>query len=73
VLWSGIKALNFVPPSMTIYVGLFLSLIIGMFIYYINISDPSTQYTRRDKIIGFFIALLNTLVLFNATKSIVGS
>jgi hypothetical protein len=73
LIWSAIKSLNFVPMTWNIYVGMLLSLLIGMLIYYINVSDPNSQHTRRDKVIGLFIALLNTLVLFNATKSIVGN
>jgi len=73
LLWSAIKALGVVPAAWSVYVGLFLSLLIGTFIYYINISDPNTQHTGRDKAIGSVIAFLNSLVLFNATKSIVGS
>jgi hypothetical protein len=79
-LWSAIKALG-IPSELNIaghtlelniYVGFILSLTIGMVIYYINVTDPKTQYDKRDKIIGLFIAIFNTVVLFNASRAIVG-
>jgi hypothetical protein len=71
-IWAAIKSLVAVPAGSSIYIGLVLSLIVGLVIYYINISDPASQHDRRDKIIGFIIAILNTVVLFNATRAIVG-
>jgi hypothetical protein len=73
LLWSAIKALDVVPAAWDIYLGMALSFVIGMLIYYINISDPSAAQGRRDRIIGLVIAVLNTLVLFNATRSIIGT
>jgi hypothetical protein len=73
LLWSAIKALDVVPAAWDTYLGMALSFVIGMLIYYINISDANAPQGRRDRIISFVIAVLNTLVLFNATRSIIGT
>jgi len=36
----------------------------------IGITDPATQMTRRDKIIGFFLALINACTLYLASQGL---
>lgn len=40
-----------------------ISLVIGMFIWAISVTDPNLQQTRRDKFISFGIAIINSLYL----------
>ncbi len=49
---------------------LIIAMAIGMLIYFISISDSRLRMTRRDKIIAFFIGLLNSLYLLMAALGI---
>ncbi|WP_158807410.1 hypothetical protein [Beijerinckia sp. L45] len=73
LLWSALKTLALIPDGWNCYIGLLLSFVVGRLIYYINITGSNTTMSRRDKIIGFVIAVLNIFVLFNATKSILNA
>jgi hypothetical protein len=53
-----------------LYVPLIVSVIIGLFIYYIGTSDPKAKLTTRDKVVALFIALINTAYLFAAVTGI---
>jgi len=50
--------------------GLGLALAVGLGIWLIGITDPATQMTRRDKIIGFFLALINACTLYLASQGL---
>lgn len=70
VIWGTLKAL--VPavtqaPAISLWIGFGISIVVGMLIYWINITDPQTKPTPRQKAIGFGIAVLNSLVLFMAS------
>lgn len=49
-----------------------ISLLVGFLIYWINISDKDARYSLSDKIIGAVMAFFNTIVLYNASRSILG-
>lgn len=70
VIWGTLRAL--VPglgqnQTLSLWLGFGVSLGIGLLIYWINITDPQTTPTPRQKAIGFAIAILNSLVLFMAS------
>lgn len=71
-LWSATRALIPGTPASNVYIGLAICLLVGLAIYLINISDQSAAPTTRDKLIGLIIAFFNTVILFNATRAIVG-
>ena len=71
-LWQGLKSLNILPASAGPWAIFGLSLVVGVLIYFINVTDPKGQYSGRDKLIAAVLALFNTVLLFNASKSLVG-
>jgi hypothetical protein len=58
-----------VKPSASVkeYIGIGICAVVGLLIYIINITDPNTPPSKRDMLIGFFIALVNTIVLYMAS------
>lgn len=48
-------------------IGLVICGLVGLFLYVINITDPTAPPSAREKAIGFVIAIFNTIVLFMAS------
>lgn len=70
VIWGTIKVLMpaiALNTTLSMWIGFGISVAVGMLIFSINITDPQTQPTPRQKAIGFGIAVLNSLVLFMAS------
>ncbi|MGQ0686252.1 hypothetical protein [Bradyrhizobium sp.] len=47
-----------------------LSMLVGLFIYVVGITDPKTILSRRDKLIALPIAFVNALQVFTAVIGI---
>jgi hypothetical protein len=67
IIWGTIGAFLTVDAVVERALGLAISLIVGFFIYWINVSDPQAVMSGRDKKIAIGIAFLNSLVLFVAS------
>jgi hypothetical protein len=67
LIWGFIN--HFVSTTGTTrdVIGAVICFAVGMFMYWINITDPAAPATPREKKIGFVVALLNTIVLFMAS------
>jgi hypothetical protein len=72
VLWKLTEGL---VPSLkgVIWVPFVIALIIGGFIYIVAITDPQANMTTREKLIGLFIGLFNSLYLFGSVAGILGA
>jgi hypothetical protein len=50
--------------------GLVLAFVVGLVIWLIGITDPAAQMTRRDKVIGLFLAFINSCTLYLASRGL---
>jgi hypothetical protein len=50
--------------------GLVLAFVVGLVIWLIGITDPAAQMTRRDKVIGLFLAFINSCTLYLASQGL---
>lgn len=72
LVWKVIGTM--VPSLQGSLVLLFcLSLLTGIFIWWIAISDPKDKMTGRDKGIAFVVGIVNSFYLFASTAGIVSS
>lgn len=67
VIWSTVSLLAPGASAYSTWIGFAISVLVGLVIYWINISDPAAPLSGRQKGIGLIIAILNTLVLFTAS------
>lgn len=67
IIWATVQSFATLSPPYDKAVGLAIALLVGIFIYWMNISDPNTTLTSREKQMAFVIAVLNSLVLFVAS------
>jgi hypothetical protein len=63
IVWRVAAAL-FPSAKTSLWVPLATSLVVGSAIYLIAYTDPKAASTQRDKLIGAFVCLLNSLYLF---------
>lgn len=70
VIWSAFTILLPSARDYSTWIGFLISVLIGMTIYWLNVTDPKAPLTARQKQVGFIIACLNTLVLFTASFGI---
>lgn len=54
----------------SLFVPFFLSLGIGLLVYLVAITEPNITQTRRDRVIGSFVALVNTFYIFASVTGI---
>jgi hypothetical protein len=50
--------------------GLTIAFAVGLGIWLIGITDPAAQMTRRDKTIGFILAIINSCTLYLASQGL---
>lgn len=67
VIWSTVTLLVPGASVFSTWIGFAISVVVGMIIYWINITDPQAPLSDRQKKIGLVVAVLNTLVLFTAS------
>jgi hypothetical protein len=67
LIWGVINRVAAPAPTARNLIGLAICFVVGMVIYWINITDPAVPATPREKQIGFVIALLNICMLFSAS------
>ncbi len=69
LVWKSIEAL--VPEYVgNLWVPFLLSLAIGMFVYLVAVTEPNSNQTKREKIIGAFVALINVFYIFASATGI---
>ncbi len=67
--------LNALVPSArgNLWVPFVVSLAIGMFIYWVGVTDPKASMTRRHKLIAFGVAVINSAYLFASCTGVLGN
>lgn len=71
LLWQVSRTL-FGQPAATPWVPFFCALLVGGAIYWMSVGDQNVQMSTREKVIGGFIAFVNSMVLFSAALGING-
>ena len=67
--WKSIEAL--MPEwKGNLWVPFLLSFAVGGFVYFVAITEPNSDQTSREKVIGAFVALLNTFYIFASATGI---
>lgn len=63
MLWPGTKG-SLIPVAI-------ISLVVGLIIYLIAITDPGASKTPRDRLVGLLLAVINSAVLFTSSTGFV--
>jgi hypothetical protein len=71
-IWKGMGAL-FPHLDGSLWIPAITSLVFGAFTFYVGVSDPKTKLTKRDLIIGAFVAIINSFYLFASTVGIISA
>jgi hypothetical protein len=71
VVWQIAKLL-FGMRAQSPWIPFAVSVVVGAAIYLLSIGDEKVKVSQRDKIVGIFIAFLNSMVLFAASVGILG-
>ncbi len=72
LLWQIARTL-FGTSATSSWVPFLISLCVGGIIYLLSVNDADFHAPLRQKVIGFFIAFLNSMVLFSAALGILGT
>ncbi len=67
IIWGFLNYVVKPGAEGKMWIGVSICAVIGLIIYLINVTDPNAPTTTRDKLIGFMIAIINTMVLFMAS------
>jgi len=71
LLWTVAKALFGKTAEMPL-IPFVCALAVGAAIYWLSVADKKVKMSAREKVIGTFIAFLNSMVLFSASLGIHG-
>ena len=71
LLWTVAKALFGKTAEMPL-IPFVCALAVGAAIYWLSVADKKVKMSAREKVVGTFIAFLNSMVLFSASLGIHG-
>lgn len=71
LIWQVAQRL-FGASANTPWIPFWSAIAVGTVIYLMSVGDKNVSMSTREKIIGGFIALVNSLVLFSAALGIAG-
>lgn len=71
-IWKGVEVL-FPHLKGSLWIPAITSLLLGGFTFYVGVSDPKANLTKRDVVIGVVVAIVNSFYLFASSVGIVSA